>query len=221
MTLGDLKTLVYDYVDDPARGYFTESVVTLRLNLALWELQKRMISANKEYYTVCRKTDTVAGQQEYVLPTDFYQLVRLEWYNTGTSATALSNPILPMTPNQRDLLVSKNGDPQYYTLSKYPTNKTYLLNIWPIPDRIVEMHLEFNYLAAFMSGDADEPDVPDQFAEYIAVLATRDCLIKDGRPLAPIESKLAHYEELLKQIAVQRQADAPRMVVESGMDRSW
>ncbi len=222
MVLSQLRSLVLDYCDDPQGSYFTSTIVNLRLNLAMWELQKRLISANKEYYTICVKTSTVAGQQNYALPTNFYQIVRLEWYNTGTSATSLSNKILPMTPNQRDLLVTVTGDPQYYSLAKGPTAGA-LPNIvlWPIPDRIVEMHLEYNYLIDFMINDGDTPDVPAQFVEYLPVLATRDCLIKDGRPLAPIETKLQDYQELLKQIAVQRQADVPRMVVQTGGEWNW
>lgn len=157
----------------------------------------------------------MAGQQAYALPSDFVQIVRLEWYNTGTAATSLSTKIEAMTPNQRDLLVNVNGDPQYYSMSKNN------IIIWPIPNRVVEVHLEYNYQTAFMTADGDIPDMPLQYHEYIPILATRDCLIKDGRPLAPIQSKLDQYELLLKEIAVQRQADGPRMVTQTSQDWSW
>lgn len=214
MTLLQMRSLVYDSVDDPNGSYFTSTIVNLRLNLAMWELQKRLISANKEYFLSCVKTNTVSAQQAYSLPTDFYQVVRLEYYEVGTSATSLSNKIMPITPNQRDLVGSVTGDPQFYSLSKNN------LLLWPIPNRIVEMHLEYNYQVAFMSADGDIPDMPLQYHEYIPILATRDCLIKDGRPIAPIETKLQEYETLLKQLAVQRQADGPRMVVQT-YDGNW
>lgn len=215
MTLLQMRTLTWDWLDDAAGAYFTQSTVNLRLNLAMWELQKRLISANKEYFLSCVKTDTVAGQQAYALPSDFVQIVRLEWYNTGTAATSLSTKIEAMTPNQRDLLVNVNGDPQYYSMSKNN------IILWPIPNRVVEVHLEYNYQTAFMTLDSDIPDMPLQYHEYIPILATRDCLIKDGRPLAPIQSKLDQYELLLKEIAVQRQADGPRMVTQTSQDWSW
>lgn len=212
MTLLQLRTLCLDWLDDPNGSYFTSSVLNLRLNLAQKECQKRLISANKEYYLTCVKSDTVANQQLYSLPSDFMQVVRLEWYESGTSGTSFSNWIAPMTPNQRDLLDSVQGDPQYYSM-----NHGNLL-LWPIPNRIVEVHLEYSYLVADMSLDADSPDAPDYFHEYIAILATRDCLIKDGRPLDPIKSKMDQYELLFKQIADQRQADQPRMVTQT---QSW
>jgi hypothetical protein len=215
LTLLQMRTLVYDWVDDPNGSYFTSSTVNLRLNLAMWELQKRLISANQEFFLSCVKTDTVSAQQAYALPSDFLQLVRLEWYETGTSATSLSNKIEFMTPNQRDLIGEVTGDPQYWTFSKNN------ILLWPIPDRIVEVHLEYNYQTAFMSSDSDIPDMPLQYHEYIPIIATRDCLIKDGRPIQPIETKLQEFETLLKQIAVQRRADSPRMVRQTAQEWSW
>jgi hypothetical protein len=215
VTLLQMRTLTWDWLDDVNGAYFTQSTVNLRLNLALWELQKRLILSNKEYFLKCVKTDTVSGQQAYAMPTDLLQIVRLEWYDDGQSANEKSRPILPMTPNQRDLLVNKNGDPQYYTLAKNN------IMIWPTPNRVVEIHLEYNYQVSFMVADADVPDVPLMFHEYIPILATRDCLIKDGRPIQPLQAKLDEYERLLKEFAVARQADAPRMVVQSSQDWSW
>ncbi len=210
LTLLQLRTLCLDTLDDPSGSYFTQTVLDLRLNLAQSELQKRLISANKEYYIKCAKTNTVAAQQFYSLPEDILQVIRLEWYNVGMAGTNPSSKIDPMTPNQRDLIPIVTGAPQGYSFAQDN------LMIWPIPDAIYEMHLEYSYIVTDMVLDDDLPDAPDEFHEYVAILATRDCLIKDGRPLAPIESKLAHYEELLKQIAVQRQADGPRMVTQTG-----
>lgn len=215
MTLLQMRSLTLDWLDDPNAAYFQTSIVNLRLNLGMWELQKRLISANKEQFLSCVKTSTVANQQAYSLPTDFLQLVRLEWYETGTSLTSKPNPIMPMTPNQRDMITSVTGDPQYWTFAKNN------IIIWPIPTRIVEVHLEYNYQTAFMTADSDIPDMPTLYHEYIPVLATRDCLIKDGRSIAPIQAKLDEYERLMAQIAVQRSADAPRMVVQTSQDWGW
>lgn len=215
MTLLQMRTLVWDTLDDPNGSYFTQSIVNLRLNLAMWELQKRLISANQEFFLSCVKTNTVVNQQAYALPTDFIQTVRLEWYEQGTSLTSLPRKIEFMTPNQRDLILNVTGDPQYWTFSKNN------ILLWPIPSRIVEVHLEYNYQTAFMSADADVPDMPLQYHEYIPILATRDGLIRDGRPIAPIETKLKEFEELLKQIAVQRRADSPRMVTQTTGEWSW
>ncbi len=210
MTLAQLRSLCLDWLDDASGTYFTQPVLDLRINLGLQELQKRLLSANKEYYLKCLQTDTVANQQAYALPDDFIRVIRLEWYNPGTSQTSLSNWIAPMTPNQKDLVGYITGSPAFYTFAKNN------IMLWPLPDTVYEVHLEYSYRVAPMVLTTDEPDAPEEFHEYIAVLATRDCLIKDGRPLTPIDSKLKYYEELLKQIADQRAVDSPRMVVQTG-----
>lgn len=212
MTLLQLKTYCLDILDDPNGSYFTAANLTLRLNLGMIELQKRLISANKELFADCVKTDTVVGQQAYAMPTDLFQLIRLEYYQDGQSATTLSTPILPMTPNQKDLLGTVNGAPQTYTTMR----NNFVL--WPTPDAVYEIHCEYNYQVAPLVLDADVPDMDDIWHEYIAILTTRDCLIKDGRPIDPIKDKMARYEELLKQVSIQRQADRPRMVVQTESD---
>ena len=89
----------------------------------------------------------------------------------------------------------------------------------PVPDSVYTLHLEYSYYVQDMVLTTDVPDAPQQFHPYIAYLTARDCMVKDGRPLQAIESQLGQYEMLLKQIAVQREADGARMVVStSSMD---
>jgi hypothetical protein len=64
-----------------------------------------------------------------------------------------------------------------------------------------------------MSLDTDVPDAPEDYHEYIAILAARDGFLRDGRPLSPIESKLAYYERMMEESAENRNVDSPRMVV--------
>ncbi len=71
----------------------------------------------------------------------------------------------------------------------------------------------YSYSVVDMSGNSDTPDAMEDFHPYIAYLAARDCMVKDGRPLNAIETQLTQFETLLKQIAVQREGDGARMVV--------
>lgn len=209
MTFSDLQVLTSDYLDDPNNGYFTLTVLKQRLNLNLRELQKRLISANKDYYTKCVYTNLIAGQSAYALPSDFLEVVRLYYITQGSGPTASEQKIEPITPNQRDLLIDTSGDPIAYYLQQ---NNIMLA---PVPNRIIEFHLEYSYYVADMVNQSDVPDAPQQYHEYIALLTARDCMIKDGRSIASIEVKLSEYEKLLKQIAVQRRVDNPRMIVQT------
>lgn len=216
MTFLQLQQLASDYLDDPNNGYFTLTMLKMRLNLALRELQKRLISANKDYYSTCVYTNTVVNQAAYALPSDFLQVIRLYYITQGSGTTASEQKLEPITPNQRDLLTDTSGDPGFYYMQKNN------LILAPVPNRVLELHLEYSYQVADMSADADLPDAPSQFHEYIVLLAVRDCMVKDNRPLVNIETKLKEYEMLLKQIADQRQADKPRMIVQtSNMDWNY
>lgn len=216
MTLLQLQTLTLDILDDPLAGYFTLPVLNVRLNIALRELQKRLISANNEYYTICVYTQTVASQAVYALPLDFLQIIRLHYVTQGTGATASTQKIYNMTPNQRDLLSDTTGAPGFYYFQQNN------LVLAPCPDGIYEMHLEYSYYVADMVNSGDVPDAPQQFHPYIAYLTARDCLVKDGRSIVSVETQLKDYETLLKQIAVQREADGARMVRQTNsLDSDW
>lgn len=209
MTFLELQTLTSDILDDVQNGYFTLPVLKQRLNLSLKELQKRLISANNEYYSYCVKTNTVVNQSAYAVPTDFVQIIRLAMITQGTGTTAQEMKIDSITPNQRDLITETSGDPKFYYFQKDN------LILCPVPNRIVEIHLEYSYLVPDMVGDSDTPDAPVHFHPYIAYLTARDCMVKDFRSIASIEKQLTDYETLLKQIAVQRQNDGAKMVVQT------
>lgn len=203
MTLTDLQVLTSDILDDPNNGYFTLTILNQRLNLNLRELQKRLISANNEYYSACVTTSTVVNQAAYALPSDFLQILRLDYILNGSGSTAQTQKIQAITPNQRDLISTTSGDPMCYYFQKNN------LILTPVPSRVITLHLEYSYYVADMVSSSDVPDAPQQFHPYIAYLTARDCMVKDGRPLAAIETQLTQYEMLLKQIAVQREADGP------------
>ena len=209
MTRLQLRTLVWDYVDDPSGGYFTAPVVNMRLNLAQRELQKRMLKANRQYCTRVVATPLVAGQANYALPSDFIQEVRLEYVTQGSGDTASTHPILPATPNQREIVFQTSGNPLFYTFDKNN------IVLQPVPTSTQSLRLTYSYLVADMTADSDVPDLPEQYQEYISVICARDCLLKDGRSIASLEVKLKEYTETMDSIAQQRNIDKPRMVVQT------
>ncbi len=210
MTLLDLQVLTSDILDDTNNGYFTLPILNQRLNLNLRELQKRLISANDNYYTVCSTTNTVVGQAAYALPSDFLQIIRLDYITQGSGVTAQTQKLQYITPNQIDMIAETSGTPAFY----YMQRNNFILA--PVPNGIWTLHLEYSYYVADMVATSDVPDAPQQFHPYIAYLTARDCMVKDGRPLQSIETQLMQYETLLKQIAVQREADGAKMVIATG-----
>jgi len=206
MTLTNLLTYCSDLLDDPNNTYFTTTNLTLRLNLALRELQKRLISANEQWYMTCATASMVAGQRNYALPSDFLSLIRLDYITQGSGDTATTQKLFEITPNQVDLITDVSGDPQFYVLQQSS------IALYPTPTSVRTLHIYYAYYVADMVNGSDIPDAPAQFHEYIAILAARDCYIKDGRSIQPIEQKLMEYEKLLKELAEEREADGARMI---------
>ena len=211
LTFLQLQQLTSDWVDDPENGYFGLDLLKIRLNLAAKELQKRLISANKSYYAKCLETVTVSGQQPYAVPSDFLQILKLEIITQGSGVTAETKELEKITTWQKQLIPWRSGIPEAYYFQKDN------IMLWPVPNSVKTLRLEYSYIIEDMVDDDDEPDAPEIFHEYIAVLATRDCLLKDRREILSISAKLGWYEELFKQVAQQRFADGnDRVTVTSG-----
>lgn len=205
-----MQTLVGATVDDISFGYFALSTVKLRLNLAQRELQGLLVRAGHSYYTKCVKTNTVANQKAYALPSDFYGLTLLERVVSGSGDTADTVEINFVTPAQRYQILDLSGTPTNYWFEKNN------LILKPTPNSIVEVHLEYVPQIADMSADSDTADAPLQFHEFIPVLAVKKCFLQDNRTLGPIKEDLDRLEMELKKVADTRRDDGPRMVIMTG-----
>lgn len=213
MTFIELVQLTSLWLDDIYNGYFTVPQVKGWVNNAQREVQKLMLNAGEGYYTVCSTASTVINQRDYAFPSDFLKVMRLERILQGSGDTAVVEMMRPITRNEQDLV--------NYAISGLPYN--YVINqdsfsLYPVPNTVVEMRLWYAYRVEDMVNDADVPDCPRDYQEYIAILAARDGFLRDGRPLAPIESKLGYFEKMLKENAQQRNQDVPRQVVVTDID---
>ncbi len=214
MTFLDLQNLTAFWLDDLQFGYFTQTQVKTWLNNAQKEVQKRLIKAGQQYYTECVQTTLVINQFDYVLPQDFKKVQRLEVIVSGTSPNECTIPVIPITLNQKDLVVTGNGTPQFYTI------KRDRLIVRPAPDTALILRLYYSYQVADMVLDTDIPDVPDAYQELIALLACQDGFIKDGRSNALLGVKIQDYEKDFDSDAQERSQDQPRSIVVTGDDAS-
>lgn len=208
MTRLELRTLVLSWLDDKQAAYFTAAEVNVWLNLAQREVQKLLLQAGENWYMKPVETLTVSGQPDYVLPSDFVFEHRLEVVLSGTGSNENRQALRAITTNEQDLISIAVGNPgNYYikkdrvTLSPTPQTSNQILRLYYSP-RVVDM-----------TSDSDSPDVPEQFMEYVAILAAFDGFIKDDRNPANLVAKKEKYEQLLKQMAEDRTQDLSRQVV--------
>jgi hypothetical protein len=219
VTFQDLQNQVLTWLDDINGTYFTNAQTTFWLNNAQRECQKQLIQAGEHWYLTTAGTNLVANEDCYSLPADFRVVHKLELLSQG----ALTDPIIiqkreriyPVTPIESDLINYGPGFPSGYYLKKN------CIVFRAIPDLAYPVLLTYSYMVSDMTLPTSVPDVPVQYQEYIAILATIDGFLRDGRDPSAFLEKKKDYLELMRQDADQRQVDGPRMVVSTDSDCNY
>lgn len=207
MTRADLRTLILSWLDDLQGAYFTAAQVNVWLNLAQRQVQQLLLQAGENWYMKPVETTLVVNQCDYVLPNDFMVEHRLEVVLSGTGVNENRQALGFITTNQQSLVPLTTGTPTNYYIKKDR------VTISPYPDQALTMRLYYSPRVADMTSDSDTPDVPEQFMEFVAILAAFDGFIKDDRAPENLLLKKNQYLELLKQMAEDRTQDQGRQVV--------
>lgn len=206
MTRAELRTLVLQWLDDPDAGYFSTSVVNTWLNLAQRRVQKRLLKAGQNFYEQPLETATVVNQADYVFPEKFMKLHRLELVQSGTGVNEVRLPIKEITLNQQDRVGNGPGLPAFYSISK---NR---MTLYPTPDQTWTLRCYVSLMVDDMASDSDEPNVPDEYQEYVAAVAAKNGFVKDDRAPQNLLDVIKDCEEEIDQTANSRAEDGPRMV---------
>ena len=208
MTRAELRTLMLSWLDDPDSGYFTAAQCNVWLNLAQRQVQMLLLQAGQNFYMKPVITTLVSGQADYVLPSDFVVEHRLEVVISGSGTSENRQPIIPITTNQQDLVSIASGTPTNYYIKKDR------VTLSPTPNAALTLRLYYSPMVTDMTADADSPDVPEQFMEFVAILAAYDGFIKDDRAPQNLVLKKEKYETLLKQMSNDRTQDQSRQVID-------
>ncbi len=210
MTLLQMRTLVWNYLDDASGGYFDASFINDAINRGCRETQKQLIMAGEMYYLKMppAETQTVINQATYVLPDDFLKLHRMVYVVSGQGINEYVNSLSFITLNQQDLIgTTATGTPVCFNIQGDK------ITLYPTPDKATTLRLWYSYRIPDMTSDSDSPDVPEDYQDYACILAAMDGFIKDDRPPTNILTKKSYYEALLKEMAEDRSQQGPRMVV--------
>lgn len=208
MTRLEIQTLVLGWLDDSGAGYFTAPQVNTWINLAHRQVQMLLLQAGENYYMRPVETMTVASQPDYILPADFMVEHRLEYVLSGTGPNEQREPLTPITTNQQDLISIGLGNPSNYYIKKDR------VTLSPTPSQAWVLRLYYSPMVQDLSADTDVPDVPEQYMEYVALLAAFNGYIKDDRAPANLQAKMMQFEILLKQMSDDRTQDMSRQVVQ-------
>jgi len=212
MTLGELQTYVSYLVDDLDFGYFTKPQLTRFLNQSLRETQKLLCLAGENYYVKLSRRLQVANQRDYKLPCNTLYIHRLELWNSGSSPTNPDRKVLGQVTLNQQTAFSTFGEPvafylekDYLILSPAPQNANNYIYLWHSP------------LVAEMVSESEEPDLPEEFHEYLAHKAAALCFVKDERAMSNISPLVQETEDRLKAAAKERlQSHASKVVTTRG-----
>jgi hypothetical protein len=203
-------------VDDRAFGYFSESEITTYLNNAQREVQKLLIQAGEAWYMKCATTALITGTGCYKLPDEFLKIHKFELIISGqTPQNQSRQTLVHLTPNEIQRMNYGNAVPVGYYLKKDA------MEIRPYPDFGYSVEMLYSYLVADMVLGTDQPDVPLQYHELLAIMASIDCFLRDQRDPSAFMAKKDGYIALMKQDSQQRLQDQPRSVTLVGLDDSW
>lgn len=214
LTFRNMKDMTSYWLDDLNFGYFTETQIGLWLNNAQRRVQKRLLQAGELYYKTDVQTTLVVNQRNYELPADFKKLHYLEIVLSGVVPNEGVQPIQPITENQKYMISTGPGTPQWYVISG-----TQLI-LRPAPDTALTVRLGYSYEVADMVNDSDLPDVPESYHELLPLLAAEDGFLKDGRSSEILAKKIKEFTQETDADAQERNQDQPRSIVETGNDAS-
>ena len=207
MNFGQLQSLVSYYLDDLNFTYFTPTQVQRFINNAQREAQQKLIQAGQNFYLTCAQTPTVANQEGLALPDDFLKVGHIELITGGTWPNEEKYVITHSTQAESDIVNYAPGRPLTFWLQKD------CLILRPVPDvSSYTLRLHYHYRVADMVAAGEEPDVPLEYHEYVAVLAAIDGFLKDQRDPSPFFAKRDYYEKSLKASSADRMVDKPREV---------
>lgn len=208
MTVGEIQTLMCSWLDDPQQTYFTPAQTLVWINLAQRKAQMELLQAGQNWYMKPVQTVTVQYQTDYVLPDDFMVEHRLELVLSGTGFNENRQALTPITTNQQDLVSLASGTPTNYYIKKDR------VTITPTPDQANQiLRIYYSPRVIDVTSTSDVPDVPEQFMEYVAILAAFNGFIKDDRAPDNLVIKRAEYEQILTQMKNERTQDLSRQVV--------
>ena len=188
----------------------TETEVKLNLNRGYQKVVNRISSLAQDYYVRLAKTDLVADQSLYGLPSDYRRMIRME--------------MAPEDADERYKVTRADtnafGDPVDYYGDN--TNPTYSIRgdnieIKPTPENDITDGLWMYYVETVsdMTQDTDEPNLPPEFSDLPVEYATAKAKARLGL-MDEAQLHLAEFYRELEEmtgVLVNSNSDDPEQVI--------
>lgn len=215
-TLADLRVQTRIYLDEAQQTDFLDAEVDNAINSNYHEVITAVISIFEDYYITNAETNTVANQQEYTLPVDFYKMKRVEinfYPNQVGSQFVRCLPInLQNVKMNISNVLSPIGGGTYYIIGNDiglvpPVTQTgpNALVIWYIP------------MQSDLVNATDTVNLPyaDRYCSLVTLAAAADLLRKGQQAeqvAAQYQKEFTQGIQIMKQELLERQDDDIRVI---------
>lgn len=205
MQLSNMITDFSNLVGPAGKGTeVSSSGITVWLNDAYDMCKGSIIDAIPDFYTKKATAATIAGQQEYALPSDFEKLTLLSVsYDGSTFVRCLPLNNINQSDNSNSAMVNFSvAQPFYYIIKQK-------LGLNPIPSVSADMGIKmwYAYDPGHMVEDSDEPDIPVRFQSILKYWAYANYLDQNDEHASAERQRIrfdSQLEKLVQQLADQQ-----------------
>jgi len=220
-TRAQLNAAVRMYLDEAVAADWSDNDVNREINNGYQEVVTAVVETYEDYYLTEATTDTVADQQEYALPSDFWKLRRVEINYDPDNSSSNPQRALPVQLDQvrRDLGYENAGitilrNPAYYVQGN-------LIGFIPVPQKDGTDAIKIWYVrqVSNLSSDDDTIDIPypDRYGKLIPMYAAGILLKKGQEAVREGNDLLSQFYqglERMKQQLEDRVADDAKSVTD-------
>lgn len=224
-TFNNLKSATRTYLDENVEADWEDTEVEREVNNGYHEVVTAVVEVFEDYYLTEATADSVADQQEYALPSDFFKMRRVEIdYDPDNSSSSpqLATQI-EIDQVRRDLGYENAGitvlrNPAYYVQGD-------ILGFIPVPTESGTDAIKIWYIKvqSDLSNNTDTVSIPypDRYGKLIPLYAAGQLLKKGSEAVGPGNDLLNDFYtglERMKQQLEDRKAGDPKVVVDTVME---
>lgn len=209
ITLLEIKTQARQLADREDSEFVTDSELTNYVNSAIAELQDLLIAAySSDYYVESTTFNTVANQEAYDLPANFYKLRGVDSKIAGDQWASLR----PFNFNERN----RNDSFSSWGLLTGPSIRYRLvgdkLRFSPAPDGVYAVRLWYIPVAVKLVADSDVFQDLNQYADFVIYDAAIKMLIKEESDTTVLMAEREKCAKRIEEMAQNRDAGSPESV---------
>ena len=208
-TLLNIRNHTRHYLDESTQADWLDADLTRIINENYHRLVTAIVEVYEEYYMTEATADTVANQQEYALPSDFFKIRRVELNYDISSSNSSFSRCLPINMDEirynlgnANTSVTVVRNPSYYVQGS-------LIGFIPIPTNAGDEAIKIWYIKqkTDLVDDGDTIDIPypDRYFGLIAKSSAAQALRKGQQE--PVEAMRLEEESQKDIFRMQRELE--------------